>query len=58
MVDHYWKKQLGVIPDMLDRLEKMKPGDKSIKVYRNLLVQINNVGPEMYRDGVIEIETK
>lgn len=58
MVDHYWKKQLGVIPDMLDRLEKMKPGDKSVKVYRNLLVRINNVGPEMYRDGVIEIETK
>jgi adenylate cyclase len=58
MVDHYAKKQLNVIPDILDRLEKIKPGDKSIKVYRNMLIQINNVGPEMYRDGVIDIETK
>lgn len=58
MVDHYWKKQFGVIPDMLDRLEEMKPGDKSVRIYRNLLVKINNIGTEMYRDGVIEMEGK
>jgi class 3 adenylate cyclase/CHASE2 domain-containing sensor protein len=58
MVLDYWEKRFTKVGQALTALEQMKPDDKSVKIYRDLVTKITKSGPQHFRDGVIEFESK
>ncbi|MFA5864798.1 MAG: adenylate/guanylate cyclase domain-containing protein [Phycisphaerae bacterium] len=58
MVLGYWQGEFDKVGTMLDRLEQLKSGDRSIKVYRGRLERIGKTDRQHFQDGVIDIGTK
>jgi len=58
MVLGYWDGHFDNVRSMLKELEAMRPGDKSVKIYRELLDKVAKAGKDAFHDGVIEMETK
>ncbi len=58
MVFDYWEGKFQKVAAALVELEKMKPADNSVKIYRDLVAKITKSGAHHFRDGVIELESK
>jgi len=58
MVMDYWDGKFDKVRAALKELENLQPGDKSVKLYRELTEKMSVTGKEEFHDGVIEMETK
>jgi len=57
MVIDYWDQKFDKVRQALTHLEKSRPTDPAVKIYRRLLDTIDRT-PDHFHDGVIVIETK